>query len=144
MRIAIKFDSTTGDFHDGMEMVLFRAQMLRDVYYHEGDVRPSLDKFINEPLTRPDGQMFWVYRQGTFFPNYLFRRRELFVGYAFTKDLDESPEPTFEGYHHVPTLLLQGGGMLATKPDERFTMREQQENFEWLHRTSMYEEQKDE
>lgn len=132
MQIAFKFDEDPEDIAEGRETVLFRAQMLRDVYYHEGDPVPSLEDFIMKPLSRPNGQFFWVYRQGTYIPTSIFNHDELYAGYALTAELEESPEPTFEGYHHIQTLSLEGGGKLSMKSEVRYSWRQQRFHLEEL------------
>lgn len=126
MQIAVKFNEDENDVQDGVEMVIFRAQMLRDVYYHESEPIPPLPDFLNDPLQRNGGQKFWVYRQGTYLPNYVFFGGELFVGHALKADLDHM-EPTMEGYSHVTKLWLAMGGKLSTVDRTHYTLREQQQ-----------------
>lgn len=142
MKIAIKFNVDDYDLAQGLEQVIFRSQMIRDVYFHEHEIRPPLDKFINEPLERGHEEgRFWVYRQGTFLDSYIFEHGELYVGHALITELDESPPPTFEGYHHVKTLLLQGGGSLAPiGTNVRYSLREQKEALKKLWKTALYED----
>jgi len=142
MKVAIKFSTDPYDVEQGLELVIFRAQMIRDVYFHEHEIRPPLEKFINEPLERGHEEgRFWVYRQGTFIDAYLLQHGELFVGHALTTELNDSPEPTFEGYHHVKTLLLQGGGLLAPVGSEiRYSLRDQKEALKKLWKTALYED----
>jgi hypothetical protein len=127
MKLAFKIDEDKYDIEDGRETVLFSIQMFRDIYQHEHDPLPSLDDFIHKPLSRPDGQMFWVYRQGTFINRSVFEHGGLFAAHTYKAQLDASPEPTFEGYHHVPTLELEAGGKFDLYQRGRFTFNEQRD-----------------
>jgi hypothetical protein len=133
MKLAFKFNELEEDITEGKETVLFRAQMLRDVYRHEGDTLPDVDDFISEPLTRSNGLKFWVYRQGTYIDSSVIFSDEIYVGHAFTSELNASPEPTLEGYHHIDTLFLQFGGKLSVSPGVRYTAIQQLEYLEELH-----------
>ena len=140
MRLAIQFDSDREDNEVGQELVIFREQMFRDVYYHEQDPRPSFEDFISKPLTRPNDEFFWVYRQGTFIDSHYLWNENLYVGYASTMDLDASPVPTFEGYHHIKSLSLDGCGRIAIGTNTRYTLQQQIQHLEHLYKTSMYED----
>lgn len=118
---------------EGKETVLFRAQMLFDVYVYERDPLPSLDEFLDNPLRRPNGNHFWVYRQGTFLDAHIWRNIQLYAGEAFTAELDASQGPTVEGYHHVPTLFLDAGGEFNFAARHVYTPREQQEHLKTLY-----------
>lgn len=134
MKFAFQANQLPEMKEEGKETVLFRAQMMIDVYYHEQDPMPSLEDFIYNPLRRPEGtEGFWVYRQGTFIDAHVFRHGLLYVGEALTAELDASPEPTFEGYHHVPTLFLEAGGKFNFAETERYTLRQQREIMEGLY-----------
>lgn len=125
MKVAFKFGPNDAYCEEGYEPVIYRAQMLRDVYYHEGDPLPNLVEFLNGTATRPNDQDFWVYRQGTFIDSYLIEHGELYIGAAKTSDLDASPKPTFEGYHHVPTMQFGGGGKFSIGNGENYLTRRQ-------------------
>lgn len=133
MYIALKFEEDPMDAAEGWETVCFRTQMLRDVYYHEGEILPTLEDFLHKPLTRDHDQTFWVYRQGTYIPSYVFFHGGLVVGHALKAELDQE-EPTLEGYTYVNSLRLESGGKLATEADARYTLREQ-----WDFLTDLYE-----
>ena len=133
MQLALKFEEDPVDLSAGIETVVFRKQMLVDVFFHEREPMPTLQDFLTEPLERmtEDNEGWWVYRQGTYIPSYVFRTGELYVGHALTDDLNKS-EVTTEGYHHVPVLFLNSGGLISNT-DKRYTAREQNENLTRLY-----------
>lgn len=112
MRIAIKFsdNDTFESLYPGYEAVLYRKQMLVDVFHHEYEPLPSFEDFLSDKgVTRGRDEKFWVYRQGAFLDEGNILHGALHIGYAKTEDLDASPEPNFEQYHHVPTMIFGGG-----------------------------------
>ena len=134
MQFAFRTNQLPEMKEEGKETVLFQAQMLIDVYFHEGDPMPSLDDFIHEPLRRPEGtEGFWVYRQGTFVDAHIWRHAKLYAGEALTAELDASPEPTFQGYHHVQTLFLDAGGKFDIAERHLYTFREQRAHMATLY-----------
>jgi hypothetical protein len=97
---------------EGEEWVFIHTQMLKDVYYYEGDAMPSFEDFKYGWLTRPNDQEFWVYRQGTpVYSFYVNGEMRLFAIKAKTADLDKC-ERTGEGYHHVPTISWNGASVV--------------------------------
>lgn len=133
MKIAVKFAPDAENLADGEELVLFRAQMLHDVFFHEAEPLPSLEDFLHKPMSRANDEKFWVYRQGTYIRSYIFTLGDLYVGRAKTVELDASRE-SIEGYHHVNTLDLNAGGKLgAIDSTTRFTALEQLQAFTDLH-----------
>lgn len=102
MKVAIKFDRFL-DEEDGLELVFAPKQMLMDVYIYERDLLPHLEVFETEWITRPEDELFWVYRQGTLID--IDRLRDVYVVQAKTADLD-AIAVSIENYHHVPTLLF--------------------------------------
>ena len=118
---------------EGEEIVLFQSQMLVDVYHHEGDPYPDLEKFSTEWLTRPNGGEFWVYRQGTFLPNYLLRSDRLYVAWAKTSDLDNSEE-SLEHYWHIPTISLEATHKFRIAEPERASYQEVRTTQALLHK----------
>lgn len=133
MQLAVKFASDSEDLVYGEELVLFRAQMLHDVFIHEAEPLPSLEDFLHTPMIRANDEKFWVYRQGTYIRSYVFTLGDLYVGRAKTVELDASQE-SIEGYRHVNTLDLNAGGKLgAIDSNTRFTALEQLQAFTDLH-----------
>lgn len=104
MKVALKLNKSFM-VHDDAELVFASGQMLEDVYYHEGDPLPSLEDFQFNWLTRFKSDDFWVYRQGTFVDSWYLNNT--YVVQAKTADLDRV-EASLEGYHHVPTICLDG------------------------------------
>jgi hypothetical protein len=131
MKVAIKFDRF-GDEEDGMELAFATRQMFVDIYVHERDTLPQLEMLESEWITRPDNEMFWVYRQGTFID--VDRLASVYVVKVKIKDLDAEPI-TFEGYHHVPTISLEGGYTFGgfSSASELISRRKTRDDLEWLY-----------